>query len=793
MRDDGGFIVVWGGYTNGSDYNVFGRLYNSAGSSVGSEFRVNDYTSNWQNEPSVAMDGSGNFVVVWASPQDGSGLGILGRRYSSSGMALTGEFPVNTLTASSQSVPRVGMNRNGSFVVAWESYESGSRVNIFARRYNSSGAPIGAEFRVNTVTADYQVNSSVALDPAANFVVTWQSYSLAANYDVAARRYNSSGAALGGQFQVNPATPDFQGRPSVAMDPSGGFWIAWHDVLQSGGFSSEVYARRYNSSGAALSSEFTINTYTTNSQSDASIASDGLGNMVVVWKGFKNGSNDIFGKRFTSSGSAVDAQDFQVNTYTTDSQEKPDVVMSQSGAFFVVWNSNGQDGSGFGVFGQRYYGPPSTFTPTRTPTRTHTPTATRTVTATSTRTPTVTVTRTPTSTHTATLTGTATSTSTRTPTRTVTPTWTATRTATQTATRTVTPTPTLTPEAIILQIVPPVGMDEITLSWTQSVHLQFLAYELWRWSGLTIGDTDRWRSPWPWLAVFAVFLAVGLGRRPGSRRRSLSAALAAASLGGLILSTHSSSAKDEPGAARVGMDAQRRGLPSPSLPPTAELVLRTTNRFKLGYIDKPLQPGIPYSYQLFVLTSEGISSASNVAEAETLPLPTATPTLTPTATVTRTPTPTSTITPCPTSERTISTSGLGVGANASQATRTWVIGDLVLQSQPITLTVGGLLCWQPESCGTLDGVRVGPEGAPCPQDNSDCFLDPFPIDNHARFYYQINNGQPQFVPRAGTFSVALLEQGDRVFLDINDHHYENNSGGFSVELRYTYSNCTAGP
>jgi hypothetical protein len=337
-------------------------------------------------------------------------------------------------------------------------------------------------------------------------------------------------------------------------------------------------------------------------------------------------------------------------------------------------------------------------------------------------------------------------------------------------------------------------MNKIGLAWTPSCDIRFSAYQLWRWSELTLGDTGRWRSPWPWLTVFCLLTAMGVGRRAGRRRQMLSLALLAASIGGVILSDHSS-AEEPAGSARRPSAPQQRGSASSELPASARLILETTERggtSEIFYVDEPLRPGTRYSYQLFVLTSDGASSASDIAEAETLPLPTATPTLTRTPTVTHTPTATRTITPCPTRQKTRSTSGLGVGANASQATRTWVIADQVLQSRPVTLTVGGLLCWQPEGCGTLKGVQVGPEGYRCPEDNSDCLLDPL-LDLHARFYYQVNDGPAQVVPGAGTFSVASLQQGDRVFLDINDHHYENNSGGFSVELRYTYRNCSAGP
>jgi hypothetical protein len=46
--------------------------------------------------------------------------------------------------------------------------------------------------------------------------------------------------------------------------------------------------------------------------------------------------------------------EFRVNTYTTDSQSRPTVALDGSGAFVVSWNSQGQDGSGHGVFAQRF-------------------------------------------------------------------------------------------------------------------------------------------------------------------------------------------------------------------------------------------------------------------------------------------------------------------------------------------------------------------------------------------------------------------------------------------------------
>ena len=49
----------------------------------------------------------GGFVVTWTSDgQDGSGYGVYGQRYSSTGAAVGSEFQVNTATLHDQLRPR---------------------------------------------------------------------------------------------------------------------------------------------------------------------------------------------------------------------------------------------------------------------------------------------------------------------------------------------------------------------------------------------------------------------------------------------------------------------------------------------------------------------------------------------------------------------------------------------------------------------------------------------------------------------------------------------------------------
>ena len=97
-----------------------------------------------------------------------------------------------------------------------------------------------------------------------------------------------------------------------------------------------------------------VNTYTTNSQRNPSVAMDSAGNFVVVWEssGQDGSSSGIFGQRVDAAGVLL-GDEFQVNTSTVDDQILPAVAMGASGNFLVVWQHPSEFG-GAGIFGQLF-------------------------------------------------------------------------------------------------------------------------------------------------------------------------------------------------------------------------------------------------------------------------------------------------------------------------------------------------------------------------------------------------------------------------------------------------------
>ena len=332
------------------------------GPRIGPEFQVNTYSTSFQNRPSVGVARNGDFVVTWRSyGQDGSLDGIFARRFASTGVPLdTTDFQVNTHTTSDQARPSVGVAGNGDFVVAWGSFgQDGSATGIFARRFTSTGVPLDTiDFQVNTFTTSFQYGPSVGVAGNGDFVVAWGSFGQDGFLDgIFARRFASTGVPLDTtDFQVNTYTTYEQFSPSVGVAASGDFVVAWSSNIQDGS-DLGVFARRFASSGAALdTTEFQVNTYTTDHQERPSVGVAASGDFVVVWtSSSQDGSGfGIFARRFASTGAALDATDFQVNTYTTYYQYHPAVGVAPSGDFVVTWDSEHQDGSGYGIFARRF-------------------------------------------------------------------------------------------------------------------------------------------------------------------------------------------------------------------------------------------------------------------------------------------------------------------------------------------------------------------------------------------------------------------------------------------------------
>ena len=260
------------------------------------------------------------------------------------------QLSINSYTENLQWNPRIAISNSGDFVITWSSLEQdGSGWGVYARRFSGDGSTLGDEFRVNTYTKDAQGVPSIAMDNDGNFVITWHSENQGgSNFDIYAQRFDSSGNTLGEEFKVNTYTTDNHVYPSISMSENGNFVITWFGV--GNGDNHGIFAQRFLKSGYTTGSEFRVNTYTEGKQDYPKTAMNSEGNFIIVWQSENQDGNGygIYAQLFDEDGSTI-GDEFRINSLTYGEQMYPDVAMSGDGNFVVSWKGQGR-GSDFNIY-----------------------------------------------------------------------------------------------------------------------------------------------------------------------------------------------------------------------------------------------------------------------------------------------------------------------------------------------------------------------------------------------------------------------------------------------------------
>jgi hypothetical protein len=316
------------------------------------EFRVNSFATGNQEKPVIASLTGGGFVIVWQSfGQDGDSLGVYAQRYKPNSGPVGPEFRVNTTTANPQGTPAVAALEDGGFVVVWYGGTGGSGQKIYAQRYLASGAASGGEFQINEVSDTYAAQPSIAGLKDGGFVVIWTGYDTD-QFGIFGRRFSAAGAP-GNRFRVNEYQKDTQQRPAVFRRKEGGFVVVFDSFWQDDGQSSGVYGQIYQPNGVKSGYVFRINSNTASDQFAPRVTTLICGDYVVVWTGNDGSQIGVFGQRYSPAGKPK-GKEFLVNKKQVGMQQTPDITALPSGGFVVVWSSSNQDGSGLGIYGQRF-------------------------------------------------------------------------------------------------------------------------------------------------------------------------------------------------------------------------------------------------------------------------------------------------------------------------------------------------------------------------------------------------------------------------------------------------------
>jgi hypothetical protein len=137
------------------------------------------------------------------------------------------------------------------------------------------------------------------------------------------------------------------------MGREGHFIVTWdgHPELAR---EDDIHIRIFNADATAFSEQFIVNTTTLGPQQNPDVAINSHGKFIIVWDTKIDpevNEREIFAQRYDNFTIPI-GDEFQINSFVDGDQKRPEVTMENGRDFITVWQSDGQDGSGYGVFGQ---------------------------------------------------------------------------------------------------------------------------------------------------------------------------------------------------------------------------------------------------------------------------------------------------------------------------------------------------------------------------------------------------------------------------------------------------------
>jgi len=260
------------------------------------------------------------------------------------------EFHPGACNDCSKQSPAVAGAKTGESAVAWSGASGADPQGILARFYAKTGAARGGQVQVNKLVPPDQDDAAVAFDTAGNTLVAWSELT-EDNSEIFVQRYNTKGKALGTAIKVSvddPAAPaiPLDVFPAIAATPDGGFAVAWIKAVppsDADRIPPVVMFRSYNKSGAPLVAPTQLSTGLVRGIQPGVCVSS-TGQAVVAWTNV-----DEF-RPFQPNHKGVSMRRISKTGVATGPEAvvvapvsyeiDADVACGTSGTFVVIWHTN---------------------------------------------------------------------------------------------------------------------------------------------------------------------------------------------------------------------------------------------------------------------------------------------------------------------------------------------------------------------------------------------------------------------------------------------------------------------
>ena len=339
----GGTVVVWEDYRTGKDWDVYTQRIDASGNIVWDASGVAICRAGDNQRRFRIVRNANKIIVVWNDRRARTNWDVYAQAIDLSGKILWAEggVPVCT-TPAGQTTREILSDGAGGVIVMWSQWR-----DLYMQRIDANGNSAWGIDGIPVFHSDsIQGNPKLVFDEAKGFlsrfyrkgfyVVWWEVVDYHKQWHIMVYRLDMNGKPLWkGPIRVSPQE-GMKGEPRVVSDGKGGIIVVWQ--IYDNFINDNLYAQRIDRRGNRLWGENGVPICTaTGIQKNASIASDGHGGVVAVWRDERDIYSDLYAQRISADGKPQWKSDGVPICTAGGLQDAPFLITSGTDEFFVAW------------------------------------------------------------------------------------------------------------------------------------------------------------------------------------------------------------------------------------------------------------------------------------------------------------------------------------------------------------------------------------------------------------------------------------------------------------------------
>ncbi|WP_128549273.1 calcium-binding protein [Salipiger sp. D13] len=334
---NGNILVVWTAY-NGTNYDVWGRIYDPFGAEVSGELYLAN-TSNDEDFPAIDALPDGGFVLVHED-DTGSFDDIRLRQFDANGVQETSSYAFFDGSSGGANpngfIPEVASSSSTSTLVLWQETDASGESVLRGRIWNSDTETFDAA-AFDVITSEENIfYLDVDVLSNGNYVIAASVFDAGlGETHIEMRILAPDGSNVLGASYVGGTNSDGDGDidPTVTALAGGGYVIAWRN---QDGFDDDIIFQVFDSTGSSTTGVLSA-TFGTNNANEPELVALADGGFLIIYD--EDTLNQLIVQRYDSSGSQV-GSNFVISNAANANQ--PSATLLADGRVAISYTLGGQ-------------------------------------------------------------------------------------------------------------------------------------------------------------------------------------------------------------------------------------------------------------------------------------------------------------------------------------------------------------------------------------------------------------------------------------------------------------------